>query len=158
MSVSLERGCKNKKISFFKKCTTKTSILGSLFGVFWRSLASLGPLWDQLLRMCLHSCVPTPFLVKFGAPAPPQNGSRRKGRRPSGGEGKQTFHRKSEQTVWEGCRLCKNASVHALGCCKETLQKLYRNFTGLPDTPAWAYIEDVHRGGFPWLAPHAADL
>ena len=35
-------------------------------------MASLGPLWRQLLRMCLHSCVPTPFLVKFGAPAPPR--------------------------------------------------------------------------------------
>ena len=46
---------------------------------------------------------------------------------PSGGEGKQTFQRKSEQTVWEGCRLCKNASVQALGGFKDSLKNLYMN-------------------------------
>ena len=45
--------------------------MGSLFGVFFTSVASLGPLWDELLRRCLHSCAPTPFLVRFGAQASP---------------------------------------------------------------------------------------
>ena len=85
--------------------------------------------------------------MKIGAPGPPQIKVTCRGAAPSGAEGKQTFHRKSEQTVWEGCRLCKNASVHALGFFKETLQKLYRNFTEGTQHAVKVYTEDVHRGG-----------
>ena len=71
MSVSLERVAKTRK-SHFQKKYQKASTLALKFGVFWKSLASLGPLWDQLLRMCLHSCVPTLFFTKFGAPGHPR--------------------------------------------------------------------------------------
>ena len=64
------RGVAKTRKSAFSKKVWKIIDFGITFWCIWRSLASLGPLWDQLLSMCLRSCVPTPFLVKFGAPAP----------------------------------------------------------------------------------------
>ena len=93
---------------------------------FWRGLATfctpksspraswdyLGHFLKETLRMCLHSCVPIPFLVKFGDPAPPKI-KVTSGVACSGAEEKHTFGNKSEESVWEWCKFSKTASVHA---------------------------------------------
>ena len=92
-----------------------------LCGLSW---ATLGRTFAKMFAQLRSNTI----FNEIWCPRPPQEVSLRHGRRPSGAEGKQTFHRKSEQTVWEGCRFCKSASVHASaggGFCTETMKFRY---------------------------------
>ena len=79
MSVSLQRGYKNKKISFFKKVSKNTdfgSQIWCVLEVFGLTWATLGLTFAHVFAQLRSNTI----FDEIWCPRPPQNGSRRQGR------------------------------------------------------------------------------